>query len=145
MAGVDWTRVFLDRNRDIVLRTPEATSIQRANWFQQSEGAGFMTAASAYSSVTSQGSFPHHKFNLATLYVTNQLKCWQRKARKVFMPLPVLKGAECDSSYSTSATGAFIPPMLIFHFLPEVIDKAPTYTIGRATKSGWIISEIFNE
>ncbi|KAK2161090.1 hypothetical protein LSH36_121g01028, partial [Paralvinella palmiformis] len=29
----DWLRAFLDRNRDIALRTPEATSIQRATGF----------------------------------------------------------------------------------------------------------------
>ena len=48
----------------------------------------------------------------------------------------------------TSATGAFIQPMLIFprvRFLPELIDKAPTGTIEKATKSVWINSEISNE
>ena len=42
MAGFDWARGFLNRNNDISLRTPEATSIQRIANFNQHNIKTFM-------------------------------------------------------------------------------------------------------
>ena len=47
MAGVDWMLAFLDRNRDIVLRTTEAKSIQRAIDFNRVKVAGFCDSLSS--------------------------------------------------------------------------------------------------
>ncbi|KAK2170545.1 hypothetical protein LSH36_2g08006 [Paralvinella palmiformis] len=85
MANMDWM-TFLDRNRDIPLRTPEATSIQRAIGFNGVRVAGFYD------------------------YLSSIIFNDNTRVR----------------------------------FLPELIDKAPTGTIEKATKSVWINSEISN-
>ena len=68
-------------------------------------------------------------------------------ARKAKKGISALTSAErrknVTSVICTSATSAFISPMLIFpevRVLPELIDKAPIGIIGRSTKSGWINS-----
>ena len=46
-----------------------------------------------------------------------------------------------------SACGSFVPPMMIFprvHMKMELLEKAPTGSIGGASKTGWINEELFS-
>jgi len=71
---------------------------------------------------------PHHKLFIMSMN-QNGAKMWQQL-------------------FCTAATDVIIPSTLIFRrvrFLPELINKAPTVTTGRAAKSGSINPEIFND
>jgi len=128
MTGVDWVRAFLDRNRDITLRTSEAISIQHPIGFNRVKVAGLYDCLSSI------------LFNDNTRLVppSQIYKILTRKGKKGVSALTSDdQGKNVTALVCTSATGAFIPPMLIFswvRFLPDLINNMTP--IGRATKSG---------
>jgi len=57
------------------------------------------------------------------------------------------RGKTVTAVCCVSASGTFVPPMLIFprvRMRPDLLDKAPTGSIGGCSKTGWINEELFS-
>jgi hypothetical protein len=56
------------------------------------------------------------------------------------------RGSNVTVVCCTNAIGAFIPPCMIFprkNMKNELVDEAPTGTLGLAQESGWMNTEVF--
>jgi len=58
------------------------------------------------------------------------------------------KGKTITVLCCVSATGVYVPPLIIFprvRMKPTFMDKAPTGTLGVSAKSGWINEQLFTQ
>ncbi|XP_011165875.1 uncharacterized protein LOC105200151 isoform X2 [Solenopsis invicta] len=144
-AGNDWLRRFLKRHPDLAIRKPESTS------------AGFnKVAVESFYKLLSE---IYDKYQLTADRVYNcdeigisiapktKSKIITQKRRKQGN---ALVSAEQDTTITTeicfSATGHYIPPMLVFpcnRIKPELMVNAPPGTWGVCSDTGWMTTELF--
>lgn len=152
LAGIEWLRSFRNRHPDLTLRCPERCSLARATAFNRSNIATFFE--NLHHILQRQPRFADGTriFNLDETSTTTV-----QKPQKVLAP----KGIRCLSKVTSgekgtlvttcciiSGSGQSLPPVLVFprvHFKTHMINGAPTGTLGLATSSGWMNSELFVE
>ena len=151
LAGKDWLRGFLKRNISISLRQPEATSLNRITAFNPAEVSLFYNNLE---NVMRKFSFaPHRIFNVDETGMT----CVQQKCAKIY----ALKGSNrvgaitsaergrtITGIFCASASGAYVPPMLIFprKRMDERLKRnGPSGAEYKCSKNGWTNSEIHIE
>ena len=151
MAGRDWMAGFLKRHPLLSIRTPEATSMQRALGFNRAKVKKFYDVLNEQLySCDGQRIPPENIFNVDesgyTICQKPKKIIAQKGKRSVGTLTSAEKGKIVTAVCCMSSTGFFLPPMLIFpraRMRPELTDKAPPGTIGVANPSGWISSELF--
>lgn len=149
-AGKDWFTSFLKRNKDISIRAAEATSLGRAMGFNKPVVSKFFENLKKL--------FEAYKFEAFQVYnvdetalttVQNPGKVLATKGQKqVGQITSNERGTLVTMVGAINAGGNAIPPLLIFprkYFKQHMLKNAPPGTVGSASPSGWITSEIFEE
>ncbi|KAJ8932058.1 hypothetical protein NQ314_014981 [Rhamnusium bicolor] len=152
LAGKDGLYDFLKRNPKISLRQPEGTSLNRIAAFNADETKRFY---SNLKNVIEKFKFQANRiFNMdETGLTTIQKKC--PKVSKVYGPKGVKKvgaaisaerGRTITAVFCMSASGYYIPPMLIYprkRMAPMLQNNGPIGASYMCSKNGWINSELF--
>lgn len=147
-AGEDWLSGFMKRHPRLSCRKPEATSLSRGTSFNKKNVNDFYDNLH---SVLTRHSFPAKDIwnidetGLTTVHKPPKVLA-DKKARQVGQVTSAERGVLCTMVGCVSASGAAIPPMLIFprvNFKPHMLTGAPPGTIGVANPSGWISAELF--
>jgi len=148
VAGSDWFNGFLRRHPDLSMRIPESTSMSRIIGFRRSEINRFFDNLTK---VMASGVDPGRIFNvdetgLSTVQKQKEPILSPKGHKQVGRATSAEKGVTITAVCCISATGVFIPPMLIFprkNFAQRLLRGAPPGTIGGCSPSGWINSDLF--
>lgn len=152
VAGRAWLDHFLRRHKDkLSLRRPMGTSYARANGFNREAVKEFFIILEAEMSKTNYP--PDRIFNVDETGLTIvQSKVPQVLGKKGKRQIGALTAAErgslCTLVCCMSASGMFVPPMMIFprkNFTDILMKGAPPGAIGKVHPSGWIQSNLFTE
>jgi len=148
MAGTDWFYGFLKRNPDLTMRIPEATSLSRVIGFRRSEVNRFYDNLRQ---VFATGIEPGRIYNVdetgvSTVPTQRDAVLAQKGCKQVAKATSAERGVTITVVGCISATGVYIPPMMIFprkNFSKRLMIGAPPGAIGDCSPSGWINSELF--
>lgn len=147
-AGWDWLKGFRKRHPNISLRVPEPTSAARAQAFNKPQIEKFFALLTR--TIEKFGFTPDRVFNvdesgLSTVQKTQ--KIFATKGRKqVGAITSAERGVHTTVVCCMNPLGFYIPPALIFarkKFKQELIDDAPTGTLGLCQESGWMTGPLF--
>ncbi|KAJ8935182.1 hypothetical protein NQ318_006476 [Aromia moschata] len=149
MAGWKWVSGFLKRNPQISLRTPENTSLARAQDFNKPNIGAYFLALSA---ILAKYNFPpENMYNmdesgLSTVQKKSQ-KIYASKGRKqVGAVSSAERGKHVTIVCAMNAIGTFVPPAFIFpreRMKDELMNDAPVGSVCFAQEKGWMTTEIF--
>ncbi|XP_046387622.1 MFS-type transporter clz9-like [Ischnura elegans] len=149
MAGKDWVAGFKKRHPNISLRTPEATSLARAQGFNKTNVSKFFEILKT---VQDKHKFEAHRvFNCdetGLLTVQNRhSKVFALKGRRqVGAITSAERGLLSTLEVCMSAGGTFIPPFVVFprkNMKAELRDGAPPGSEFACTPNGWMQTDIF--
>ncbi|XP_055902279.1 uncharacterized protein LOC129938634 [Eupeodes corollae] len=124
-----WLKRFRKRNPSLSFRTPEGCILSRS--------------PNCFSSGTRI--YNLDETGLTTVQVSAKILA-EKGTRQVNKVTSVERGALVTLCCIISATGQFIPPVMIFprvHFKDHMLSGAPPATLGLANSSGWMNSECF--
>lgn len=147
-AGWDWIKGFRRRHPEITLRRPENTSIARAMAFNKPNIAKFFES---YQDLLEEHKFPPERmYNVdetGISTVQNPPKVFAATGKK---QVGTIAGAERGIHVTvvccTNPIGSYIPPTFIFprkNWKQELLEGAPTGSLGLPQESGWMTSELF--
>lgn len=147
-AGEEWLRKYRERNENLRLRKPEKTSAARSFAFNKTAVKEFYNN---FSEVLQRHNFaPDRIFNFDESGVSTVLDTPKvlapRSQKQVGQIVSAERGELVTFGGIISASGNTIPPLFIFprvNYRDHFLEGAPEGSIGAATKSGWINSEIF--
>jgi len=148
MAGSDWLRGFLARHPILSLRSPQGTSVGRAVGFNRPKVNQFFTA---YKEVLASHCYSAGDiWNMDETGITNVAKPCKVLSTKGKRQVSKITSAERGSTVTTvcamSASGQYIPPMMIFprkRMMASLMNGAPAGAIGVCSSNGWTDSSLF--
>ncbi|CAB3251125.1 unnamed protein product [Arctia plantaginis] len=152
VAGRAWLDHFLKRHKNnLSLRRPMGTSYARTQGFNSEAVKEFFDILEA--EMRNNNFPPDRIFNVDETGLTVvQSKVPQVVGKKGKRQIGALTAAErgslCTVVCCMSASGIFVPPMMIFprkNFTDLLMKGAPPGTIGKVHPSGWIQSNLFTE
>lgn len=149
MAGRDWLVGFLKRNPQLAIRKPESTSAARAAGFNKVNVSNyFQLLGKLYDDNKYTGNRIYNCDETGISIVPkSRCKIIALKGRKQVGALTSAeRGATITVETCFSATGHYIPPMIIFprkRMKPELMVNAPEGAWGVCSDSGWINTELF--
>lgn len=148
-AGQDWFYGFLKRNPSLSQRTPEGCSLSRATSFTRANVEVF------FDHLQEVYKNPHFADGTRVFNLDETGTCTVQKPQKIIAEKGAKQVSKCTSAEKgtnvttccfISASGNFLPPVMIFprvHFKPHMTQEAPTGTLGLANPSGWMTSVLF--
>jgi len=148
-AGDDWFQGFIARNPTISLRKAESTSIARVIGFRRSEVSRFFdNLAQVYDKEKFDASrvFNVDETGMSTVQVQKQKILAPTGKKQIGKIVSAEKGETITAVVCVSASGTFIPPMLIFprkNMNPRLLNGAPPGTVGATSPSGWINGDLY--
>jgi len=148
-AGDDWFQGFIARNPTISLRKAESTSIARVIGFRRSEVNRFFdNLAQVYEKEKFDASrvFNVDETGMSTVQVQKQKILAPTGKKQIGKIVSAEKGETITAVVCVSASGTFVPPMLIFprkNMNPRLLNGAPPGTIGTTSPSGWINGDLY--
>nr|CAI5855031.1 unnamed protein product [Callosobruchus analis] len=149
LAGWKWVKGLLKRNPHIALRSPESTSLARAQAFNKPNIDAYFKALS---NILDQYKFlPENIYNMDESGLTTvQNKCQKVYAAKGRKQVGALSSAEREQHLTVvcamSAIGIYIPPVLIYprqRMNEDLMTRAPAGSVAFAQEKGWMTSAIF--
>lgn len=149
MAGKDWLAGFKKRHPHITLRSPEATSLARAQGFNKVNVTKFFDILK---SVLDNQEYPAHRIyncdetGLLTVQSRHSKVFALKGRRQVGAITSAERGLLSTFEVCMSAGGTFIPPFVIFprkNMKAELGDGAPPGSKFACTPSGWMQTDIF--
>jgi hypothetical protein len=149
LAGKDWLYLFLQRNPEISLRQPEGTSLNRINAFNKEEVTLFF---SNLQQIMDMYRFPPNRiFNMDETGITTvQQKCpkiyGEKGAKRIGAATSNERGRTITAVFCVSASGTYIPPMLIYprvRMSPHLQNNGPIGAIYACSKNGWTNKELY--
>lgn len=149
MAGIDWLKSFRKRHKDLSLRKPESCSLARATAFNKDTvNAFFNNLQEVYQrqSSFSDGTRVYNLDETATTTVQKPQKVIGPKGKNIGKVTSGEKGTLVTTCCFISASGQALPPVLIFprkNYKDHMLKGAPPGSLGLATSSGWMNSELF--
>jgi len=144
IAGRYWFAGFLARHRNLSVRQPEAVSVQRAQGFNTVKVDKFYAVLKTvmFSDNNVPKIPPSNIFNVDKSSFTVCQKAGRIVASKGKHCVGILASAEKGKTVTAvccaSATGEYVPPLLIFpraKLRPTLIDHVPPGSIGAANKT----------
>jgi hypothetical protein len=151
-AGEDWMVTFMINHPELSLRKPEPTSLARASGFNKEKVGRFFDCYESLLFSNTGGTIipPCRIFNADesgfTVCHTPGKIVAEKGKRSVGAVTSLEKGKTITVLCCVSASGTYVPPMIIFprvRMKPAFMDKAPAGSIGVSTKTGWINEELF--
>nr|CAI5835300.1 unnamed protein product [Callosobruchus analis] len=144
LAGWKWPRGFLKRNPHISLRSPESTSLARAQAFNKPNIDAYFKALS---NILDQYKFlPENIYNMDESGLTTvQKKCQKVYAAKGRTLSSAERGQHVTVVCAMNAVGTYIPPVLIYprqRMNEDLMTGAPSGSVAFAQEKGWMTSEI---
>lgn len=149
MAGIDWLKSFRKRHNDLSLRKPEACSLARATAFNKDTvNVFFNNLHEVYKRHSSfaDGTRVYNLDETATTTVQKPQKVIGPKGKNIGKVTSGEKGTLVTTCCFISASGQALPPVLIFprkNYKDHMLKGAPPGSLGLATSSGWMNSELF--
>lgn len=150
-AGKEWMRGFLFRNQKLTIRKPESCSLSRLTSFNKHNVETFFRNLETILKKYPQLADGARVFNLDETGLTTVQKPKKIIARKGLKQLNQVTSGERGELVTLlvciSATGTFIPPVMVFprkNFKQHMITGAPAGTMGLAHPSGWMTSDLFS-
>lgn len=149
MAGKDWLRGFKKRHPDLCIKKPEACSIARATAFNRTNVKKFFDNLRNVSQRFPQFGDGTRVYNLdetSTSTVQRPGKVIAQKGQNISKVTSGERGILVTTCCIVNATGHALPPVMVFprkKYVPHMISGAPTGTLGLATKTGWMNSDLF--
>jgi DDE superfamily endonuclease len=149
VAGNDWFNGFMRRNPGLSMRVPESTSMSRVIGFRRSEiNHFFANLTSALAGVDPSRLSNVDETGLSTVHSQKERVLAHKGRKQVGKMVSAEKGETVTAVCCISASGVYIPPMLIFP-RSRVNDRlshgAPPGSIVKCSPSGWINSDLFVE
>ncbi|KAL8585211.1 hypothetical protein ACOMHN_013226 [Nucella lapillus] len=147
-ANKTWYYNFMRRHPELSLRSPEPTSIGRMKGFNRKDVGEFFDKY--YKLIEEHGFTADKIYNMdetghSTVQTPSKVISTKGK-RQVGAATSAERGTNTTGVYCDSATGHFIPPMLIFkrkRLADSLTIGAPNGTVFACTDSGWIDSDVF--
>ena len=149
-AGPDWIAGFLRRHPEISVRKAESVSLARL------EGVNRQNLRKFYNNIRGlmleNGPYPSHRiYNVDETGVAPVVESPNvlaaRGHRKVGRVATAERGKLTTVIGCVSASGACIPPMLVFgarkRMDPALLSEAPDGSIGGVSDSGWVTTQLF--
>nr|CAI5849331.1 unnamed protein product [Callosobruchus analis] len=149
LAGWKWVKGFPKRNPHISLRSPESTSLARAQAFNEPNIDAYFKALS---NILDQYKFlPENIYNMEVSGLTTvQKKCQKVYAAKGRKQVGALSSAERGQHVTVvcamNAIGTYIFPVLIYprqRMNEDIMTGAPAGSVAFAQEKGWMTSAIF--
>ena len=154
MAGRYWLEGFLSHHEELSVRQAESVSIHRAIGFNKSKVDKFYSILKSlnFDELGRQLIPPGNIFNVdesgfTVCQVPSKIIAAKGK-HSVGQLSSAEKGKTVTAVCCVSATGVYIPPMLIFpraRLNPSLMNGAPSGAVAEVSKSGWITEAIFTK
>lgn len=149
-AGLEWFRGLKKRHSNISIRCPEGCSLSRMTSFNPHNVSTFFNKLEAVYSRSDNFSNGSRVYNLdetSTTTVQNPKKIIAGKGiKQVNKCTSGERGQNVTTCCIINALGTALPPVMVFprkNFKTHMTNGAPPGTLGLATTSGWMCSEIF--
>lgn len=147
-AGDDWLSSFLFRHKELSVRTPEATSLNRIKGFNKMEVDRFFDNLR---SVIAQNNVPEGRiYNVDETGVTTVHRLekivTQKGRKQVGKAVSGERGSSTTVIACVSATGNYLPPLFVFKRKlrdDRLIAGAPAGAVYEVSDSGWSNEKIF--
>jgi len=147
-ASTDWFHGFLQRHQDLSMHIPESTGMSRVIGFRRSEVNRFFDNLRE---VFAQGVDPGMIYNidetgLSTVQKQKDPILAPKGRKQVGKATSAEKGIAITAVCCISATGVYVPPMLVFprkNFAKRLMIGAPPGAVCGCCASRWINSDLF--
>eukprot|EP00794_Sanderia_malayensis_P017231 gene17231-18952_t len=148
MAGRDFVHGFLKRQKTLSLRKPEAIALNRVFGLNKTSIQNYFKNLEEL--LETHKFEPHQIYNCDETGITcvhKPVKVIAPKGKRVVASVTSgERGQTTTIICAMSATGTFVPPLMIFkrkRMNPELIERAPPGTIGGVSDSGWVDTDLF--
>lgn len=151
LAGKKWYYRFMKRHPTLTLRQPESTSVARARGFNKENVYHFYDLLEKIVEVNKLDAsriFNVDESGFSTVQKKSQKIIGQKGKKQIGAIASGERGVNTTMVCCISASGQFIPPMIIFkrmRMAPELRIGAPAGSLVEVSESGYINSELFTK
>ena len=145
MAGYDWLRGFLSRHDDLSVRIPQGTNIARAVGFNRVKVGQFCNALLKKETFTGSSIWNMDETRIINMHTPRKVIA-TKGVRQVGKMTSGERGATVTVICAMSASGQFLPPMMIFPrkcMLDQLMRGAPAQSVGVCSTNGWTDCDLF--